>query len=132
MKEVKMKKTVIIVIAVFCLMLQPLAFAYDELNNEQLGKVVAGSQATDISNELTRIPLYLSRPNKSLDGELVLLRSPISTTGSLVIKDGAQSNLRSLININAVNSPIQVLLNLNVNINSSVGVLEQLNIQGRL
>ncbi len=46
---------------------------------------------------------------------------------SLVLRDNAQSNLRALFNINAVNSRIQVLMNLTVIINSKIDRLEQRN-----
>ncbi len=48
----------------------------------------------------------------------------------LSLADNAQQNLSALININAVNSPVNVLLNLNVNVNSNVGEMQQINIQG--
>lgn len=67
-------------------------------------------------------------------GTLQVLTGPISTstnTGTLTLNGGAQQNLSSLININAVNSNINVLLNLNVNINSTVGTLTQTNLTGK-
>jgi hypothetical protein len=48
-------------------------------------------------------------------------------SATLILQDGAQQNLRSMININAVNSRIQVLVNLNININSTVGAVHQSN-----
>ena len=63
------------------------------------------------------------------DGSLEILSALMSTaTNSIYLGDGAQGNLSSLININAINSQISVLLNLNINIDSSVGSLSQLNI----
>ena len=121
-----------IIIVFVSIILQSPSYAYKLIIDKQLDNVVAGSQIDNNHDELVIIPFHLSRPNKSLDGEITLLRNFSHTTGSLIIQDGAQSNLRSLININAVNSPVQVLLNLNVNINSSVGLLEQFNIQGSL
>ena len=50
----------------------------------------------------------------------------------LMIRDNAQGSLKSFININAVNAPVQILLNLNVNIESRVGTLKQFNVQGTL
>lgn len=54
------------------------------------------------------------------------------TTGrdTLVIRDQAQQNLQSFINVTAVNSQIQVLVNLNITINSTVGAVQQLNVSG--
>lgn len=48
-------------------------------------------------------------------------------TSNLILQGEAQQNLRSLINIAAVNSKIDVLVNLNVNINSTVGTVGQAN-----
>jgi hypothetical protein len=44
---------------------------------------------------------------------------------SISLSDQAQQNLSSLVNILSINSTIQVMLNLNVNINSSVGTVNQ-------
>jgi hypothetical protein len=49
---------------------------------------------------------------------------------TLVIRDQAQQNLQSFINVTAVNSQIQVLVNLNITINSTVGAVQQLNVSG--
>lgn len=49
---------------------------------------------------------------------------------TLVIRDQAQQNLQSFINVTAVNSQIQVLVNLNITINSTVGTVQQLNVSG--
>lgn len=120
-------------VLVCTLFVQLQAFAYEELDDQQLELVVAGTQLNNGASEIARIPIMMSKANGSrLEGEIILQRALNQTTGSLTIQDSAQSNLRSLININAVNSPINVLLNLNININSQVGVLEQLNLQGRL
>lgn len=115
------------------LIVQSPAYAYERLDDVQLDNVVAGTQLGDPSGEIARIPIMWSKPNgNSLEGEIIVQRVSNQTTGYLTIQDGAQSNLRSLININAVNSPVNVLLNLNININSQVGVLEQFNLQGML
>lgn len=124
-------KIILIVLCVLFVQLQ--AYAFEQLDDQQLDFVVAGTQLNDSSGEIARIPIMMSKSNGSrLEGEIILQRALNQTTGSLTIQDGAQSNLQSLININAVNSPVNVLLNLNININSQVGVLEQLNLQGRL
>ena len=115
------------------LIVQSPVYAYEKLDDVQLDNVVAGTQLGDPSGEIARIPIMWSKPNgNSLEGEIIVQRASNQTTGYLTIQDGAQSNLRSLININAVNSPVNVLLNLNININSQVGVLEQFNLQGML
>ena len=50
-----------------------------------------------------------------------------SVASSLVLRDNAQQNLQSLINVTAVNSMIQVLVNLNISINSTIASLNQIN-----
>lgn len=49
------------------------------------------------------------------------------TSPNLLLQDDAQQNLRSLVNIVAVNSKVQVLINLNISINSTVGAVHQTN-----
>jgi len=49
-------------------------------------------------------------------------------SSKLILQDNAQQNLRSLVNIVAVNSKVQVLVNLNININSTVGAVHQANV----
>jgi len=113
--------------------MQSSVYAFDRLDDVQLDNIVAGAQLGDVPGEIARFPIMMSKANgNSLEGEIILQRVSNQTTGSLIIQDGAQSNLQSLININAVNSPVNVLLNLNININSQVGVVEQLNLQGML
>jgi len=50
-----------------------------------------------------------------------------SVTNTLMLRDNAQQNLQSLINVTAVNSMIQVLVNLNISINSTIASLNQIN-----
>ena len=68
-------------------------------------------------------------------GTLAVLTGPLTGTtqnqSTLTLSGGAQQNLTSLININAVNSNVNVLLNLNVNINSTVGTITQVNLTGK-
>jgi hypothetical protein len=59
------------------------------------------------------------------DGTLALAEPHGDYT--LMLGAGAQSNLRSLVNINAIDASITVLLNLNINVDSSVGTLNQNN-----
>ena len=59
--------------------------------------------------------------------ELLAAELPLNAA-TLILRDNAQGNLRSLINVNAVNSLIQVLVNLNININSTVGSVQQINL----
>lgn len=126
-----MKTAMCILLSIFIVQYQVHAFEY--MDDNQLDAVVAGTQITEGLEDIARIPILISKANGSkLEGEIILQRLSNQTAGSLILQDSAQSNLQSLININAVNSPVNVLLNLNININSTVGVLEQLNLQGRL
>ena len=62
------------------------------------------------------------------NGTISFNAGPIpGATSNLILQGEAQQNLRSLINIAAVNSKIDVLVNLNVNINSTVGAVGQAN-----
>lgn len=105
-------------------------WAFEELSDPELNTVTAGNANYDYEGReaLTRIPFRYSGRKGSVDGEIIIV--PMNTynqTASLQLMDNAQANLRSLININAVNSPIQVLMNLNINVNSTIGNLNQLN-----
>ena len=66
-------------------------------------------------------------------GTLAILTGPLtgSNQSTLTLNGGAQQNLSSLVNINAVNSNVNVLLNLTVNINSTVGTITQSNLNGK-
>lgn len=105
-------------------------WSFEELSDKELNAITAGSANSEYDSieALTRIPFRYSGRKGRVDGEVIVM--PMNTynqASSLQLMDNAQSNLRSLININAVNSPIQVLLNLNINVNSSIGNLNQLN-----
>jgi len=101
-----------------------------ELAEAELDRVTAGTQSGD--PELLKFDFVrTTRSGKTIRGEgsLDILSKLMSTSSSTIfLGDGAQGNLSSLININAINSQISVLLNLNINIDSSVGTLNQLNI----
>lgn len=109
--------------------------AFTELTDEQLDSITAG--AAPVSGE-DMMRFDFSRATKggkymTGHGSLTVNKGIIhNTVGNLQISDNAQSNLQSLVNINAVNSPVQVFLNLNLNINSTVGSMRQLNISGAL
>lgn len=106
------------------------AWGLEELTDEQLHAVTAGGQdaASGSAEALTRIPFRYNSAKAKVDGEVIVVPMTLSRqTASLTLTGHAQSNLRSLININAVNSPIQVLLNLNINVNSRIGSLNQWN-----
>jgi len=105
------------------------SWGFEVLNDQELHAVTAGFADTASSSyELNRIPFRYTGSKGEIDGEVIVLpMTDIRNQSSLQLMDNAQSNLRSLININAVNSPVQVLLNLNININSSIGAVSQLN-----
>ena len=107
------------------------AHGYESLTDDEMDQVTAGSASSSedeiIGFEFNR---HLSR-GRHIEGSGNMEYSPTNigkyTSGSLNLSDNAQNNLSALININAVNSPVQVLLNLNININSKVGSVNQSN-----
>lgn len=102
----------------------------------ELDQVTAGAASvTDLDDLMTFEAVRTTQRGKTVkvDGSLKLVESlPGITIGSLSLSDNAQSNLQSVININAVNSAVNVLLNLNVSIDSSVGAINQLNFNGMM
>lgn len=103
-----------------------------ELSDTQLGLITAGAAAVSEFDELASFEFAkTTRSGRKIAvaGSFKLVeRLDRATFGSLMLTDQAQRNLRSLVNINAVNSNVNVLLNLNINIDSSVGSLNQINI----
>ena len=61
----------------------------------------------------------------------VVDRLDLSNFGLLRLEDNAQGNLRALVNTNAVNSTVQVLINLNINIDSTINSITQVNSAAR-
>lgn len=118
-------------VSLFLVSLAPVeVWGFTELSDQALSAVTAGSADPTIESAevLTRIPFRYTGRKGEVDGEVfVLPMADIRNQGTLKLMDNAQSNLRSLINVNAVNSPVQVLLNLNININSTIGNVNQLN-----
>ncbi|MGB5621133.1 MAG: hypothetical protein WBN65_01440 [Gammaproteobacteria bacterium] len=114
------------------------AFADDMrlMTEVELDQVTAGAASvTDLDDLMTFEAVRTTQRGKTVrvDGSLKLVESlPGITIGSLSLSDNAQSNLQSVININAVNSAVNVLLNLNVSIDSSVGAINQLNFNGMM
>ncbi len=116
------------------LLLTPLvateAWSFEELNDQELHAVTAGNSdaAHESVEALSRIPFRFSNHKGEVDGEIfVMPMNTFNQYGTLQLMDNAQSNLQSLINVNAVNSPVQILLNLNINVNSTIGNINQLN-----
>ena len=92
-----------------------------------LGRVTAGTQES--GEEIARFDFSRTTASgRTVSGEGSLAMADRARDYTLFLGDGAQGNLRSLVNINAVNSTITVLLNLNIGIDSSVGTINQLNL----
>lgn len=102
------------------------------LSDTELDAVTAGNVATnELEDTLTFEAVKRTASGRTIkaDGSLKIIEIPTGiTVGNLTLSDGAQQNLQSLININAVNSAVNVLLNLNITIDSSVGAINQLNL----
>lgn len=127
----KNKHGLIIFSSVLVSLLSPLPGRCMELLSDQkLNAVTAGgtNAASQADVTLTRIPFHYTSGKGQVDGEVIVVpRTSINQAATLQLMDNAQSNLRSLINVNAVNSPIQILLNLNINVNSNINNLNQWN-----
>lgn len=121
------KNTIIVLMYLIAVAMVPAeVWGFEKMTDLKLNTITAGGVAP--ANALIRIPFNYSSGKGTVDGEVIVLpMNAISQQSSLQLMDNAQSNLRSLININAVNSPVQVLLNLNININSTIGNVNQLN-----
>lgn len=103
------------------------------LSDQELDAITAGNFSVfEESFDLVRLDfLKHTVSGKKITGDLsfTVLRSVDEINfGTLNLSDNAQSNLTSLVNINAVNSPVTVLLNLNINIDSQVGSINQINL----
>jgi len=110
----------------FTLLFSSLANAAEPLSNAELDDITAGNVS---------VPIQVDQ--FTAQGTHIIVNGDIQWHAStqnynLILSDNAQQNLNSLININAVNAPVNVLLNLNINIDSAVGVLEQYNLNGAI
>jgi len=96
----------------------------EPLSNAQLDDVTAGASNIKIPIQIDQLT---SRGTRIVvEGDIQW--QPSMQNYSLSLADNAQQNLSSLININAVNSPINVLLNLNINVDSTIGSIQQFNL----
>jgi len=104
------------------------AYSAEPLSDEKLDNITAGNAHLANQNiQPIRLEKYTSNGTHIVvDGDAQLLTS--NQNNQLLLSDNAQQNLNSLININAVNAPINVLLNLNINIDSVVENLQQFNV----
>lgn len=115
------------------ILLPSLGSAARVMSDSELDKIVAGSIDAQVFEDVVRFH-YLGAAGMNhlaeLEGTLSLSATQNqSTTGLLIIDNGAQRNLSSLVNVSAVNSNVNVLLNLNININSTVGEMRQINVK---
>jgi hypothetical protein len=106
------------------------------LNDAAMDRVTAGGMTAGLSDGVVKFQGSVPTKNGLVTGAgtMAVLTGPLTTTtnqGTLTLNGGAQQNLTSLVNINAVNSNVNVLLNLNVNINSTVGTITQTNLTGK-
>jgi hypothetical protein len=108
------------------------------LNDAAMDRVTAaGGMTAGLSDGVIKFQGSVPTKNGLVTGAgtLAVLTGPLTGTtqnqSTLTLNGGAQQNLTSLVNINAVNSNVNVLLNLNVNINSTVGTLTQTNLTGK-
>jgi len=105
------------------------------LNDAAMDSVTAGGFSAGLTNGVVAFKGSVPTNNGLVTGAgtLAVLTGPLTGTSqsTLTLNGGAQQNLSSLVNINAVNSNINVLLNLNVNLNSTVGTITQTNMNGK-
>jgi hypothetical protein len=106
------------------------------LNDAAMDRVTAGGMTAGLSDGIVKFQGSVPTKNGLVTGAgtMAILTGPLTSTtnqGTLTLNGGAQQNLTSLVNINAVNSNVNVLLNLNVNINSTVGTITQTNLTGK-
>jgi hypothetical protein len=105
------------------------------LNDAAMDRVTAGGMTAGLSDGVVKFQGSVPTKNGLVTGAgtLEVLTGPLAAQnqGTLTLNGGAQQNLTSLVNINAVNSNVNVLLNLNVNINSTVGTITQTNLTGK-
>ena len=106
------------------------------LTDAAMDRVTAGGMTAGLSDGVVKFQGSVPTKNGLVTGAgtMAVLTGPLTTIqnqGTLTLSGGAQQNLTSLVNINAVNSNVNVLLNLNVNINSTVGTITQTNLTGK-
>lgn len=107
----------------------PPAHAGELLTDDMLGEITAGSASAVYEDGRLRFDLDKTTGRGTRIGAFGDVNFDVDAvnTGILRLEDDAQGNLRALVNTNAVNSPVQVLINLNINVNSRVDVLNQVN-----
>jgi hypothetical protein len=108
------------------------ALGAEPLTDEQLDAITAGANDSQLDEIVVHAShLTASGTQVTADGTLAVQRAANALdTASLLLQDSAQSDLRALVNVNAVQSVVNVLVNLNINIDSQVGEVRQLNLSG--
>lgn len=111
-------------------LLAPAVFSQELLTDEQLDAITAGADDTQLEEIVVHAARFTaSGKHVSVDGTLGVQRATDAVNAAdLLLRDSAQSNLQALVNLNAVQSAVNVLVNLNINIDSQVGELHQLNL----
>ena len=109
--------------------------AAEILDDETLDGITAGSapdalQRAPVAFEIQRTTARGKRIGASGNAQVVNSLD-LSNFGLLRLEDNAQGNLRALVNTNAVNSTVQVLINLNINIDSTINSITQVNSAAR-
>ncbi len=102
-----------------------------ELTSEELDAVTAGGMSAELLDGVLHVQFSGTGGGMAVDGSgtIALAGAPLSgPVGAIVIHD--QTDISSVVSVTAVNSAIQVLVNLNVNVNSVVGTVRQLNLSG--
>ena len=128
-------KYIICLIGILCLFMTGAterAWGAQALSDEELDRITAGTLSVNAANGIFDFSLGQDGGgNLSMTGNGTLTVGdatiPTNPSGYLVIRDNAQSYLHAFVNVNAVNSVVQLLLNLTVNINSTIGSIQQLN-----
>lgn len=107
------------------------AYAAEVLDDNQLDQITAGTASAAYNDGRFYFDLQKTTGRGTavdVTGNANLhVDSAAINTGVLQLQDDAQGNLHALVNTNAVNSPVQVLINMNININSKIGSLSQIN-----
>lgn len=121
-----------ITVGVMVLLFSLPAWAFEELTDKELDGITAGK--TFFADQADGLVRFGAKGDRfRVDGDVSVKAAEDASPGvtsTLVLAGNAQGNLKSLINVNAVNSAVQVLVNLNVSINSTVGEIKQTNESG--
>jgi DUF4097 and DUF4098 domain-containing protein YvlB len=107
------------------------------MSDAALDRVTAGGVDANVVNGIVHFVGASATPNGTVSASGSLSFQPVApgatnttTNGSITLSGSAQQNLQSFVNLNAVNSNVNVLLNLTVNIDSTIGKINQANLTG--